>query len=127
MGTTREELTTGSTFAGRYQVIEELGQGGMGKVYKVHDTKIGEKIALKLIRPEAGLDKKSLERPFLLGKHVYWRACIASLLGEKERAVALLREFFSQGRSYRVGLHRDIALEPLWDYQPFKELLRPKG
>ena len=74
MGTTREELTTGSTFAGRYQVIEELGQGGMGKVYKVHDTKIGEKIALKLIRPEAGLDKKSLERPFLLGKHVYWRA-----------------------------------------------------
>jgi len=62
MGTAREELTTGSTFAGRYQVIEELGQGGMGKVYKVHDTKIGEKIALKLIRPEAGLDKKSLER-----------------------------------------------------------------
>jgi len=56
------ELTTGSTFAGRYQVIEELGHGGMGRVYKVQDTKIGEKIALKLIRPEAGLDKKSLER-----------------------------------------------------------------
>ncbi|MCX6571733.1 MAG: hypothetical protein NT006_10025 [Candidatus Aminicenantes bacterium] len=30
MGTTREELTTGSTFAGRYQIIEELGQDGMG-------------------------------------------------------------------------------------------------
>jgi len=58
----RGELTTGSTFAGRYQVIEELGHGGMGKVYKVQDTKVGEKIALKLIRPEAGLDKKSLER-----------------------------------------------------------------
>ena len=26
----REELTTGSTFAGRYQIIEELGKGGMG-------------------------------------------------------------------------------------------------
>jgi serine/threonine protein kinase/Flp pilus assembly protein TadD len=57
-----KELTTGSIFAGRYQIIEELGKGGMGRVYKVHDTKIGEKIALKLIRPEAGLDKKSLER-----------------------------------------------------------------
>jgi serine/threonine protein kinase/predicted Zn-dependent protease len=56
------DLTTGSTFAGRYQVIEELGHGGMGRVYKVEDTKIGEKIALKLIRPEAGIDKKSLER-----------------------------------------------------------------
>ncbi len=56
------ELTTGSTFAGRYQVIEEIGHGGMGRVYKVHDTKVGEKIALKLIRPEAALDKKALER-----------------------------------------------------------------
>jgi serine/threonine protein kinase/tetratricopeptide (TPR) repeat protein len=56
------ELATGSTFAGRYQVIEELGQGGMGRVYKVRDTRIGEKIALKLIRPEAALDRKSLER-----------------------------------------------------------------
>jgi serine/threonine protein kinase/tetratricopeptide (TPR) repeat protein len=57
-----KELTTGSTFAGRYQIIEELGRGGMGRVYKVHDTKIGEKIALKLIRPEAVLDRKTVER-----------------------------------------------------------------
>jgi len=57
-----KELTTGSTFAGRYQIIEELGHGGMGRVYKVHDTKIGEKVALKLIRPEAVLDKTTLER-----------------------------------------------------------------
>jgi len=35
------ELTTGSTFAGRYQIIEELGHGGMGRVYKVLE-KIGE-------------------------------------------------------------------------------------
>jgi len=62
METPKEELTTGSTFAGRYQIIEELGKGGMGKVYKVHDTKIKEKIALKLIKPEIAKDKKTIER-----------------------------------------------------------------
>ena len=60
--TSARELTTGSTFAGRYQVVEELGHGGMGRVYKVLDTRIGEKIALKLIRPEAVLDRKAVER-----------------------------------------------------------------
>lgn len=56
------ELTTGSTFAGRYQIIEELGKGGMGRVYKVFDTKIKEKVALKLIKPEVAADKETIER-----------------------------------------------------------------
>ena len=56
------ELTTGSTFAGRYQVIEELGRGGMGRVYKVHDTELNEKIALKLLRPELAADPETVER-----------------------------------------------------------------
>jgi len=58
----REDLTTGSTFAGRYQIVEELGKGGMGKVYKAQDTEIKEKVALKLIKPEISLDKKTIER-----------------------------------------------------------------
>jgi len=60
--TSLQELTTGSTFAGRYQIIEELGRGGMGKVYKVVDAKIKEKVALKLIRPEVASDKQTIER-----------------------------------------------------------------
>ena len=58
--TPREELSTGSTFAGRYQIIEELGKGGMGKVYKAHDMEIKEKIALKLIKPEISADKNTI-------------------------------------------------------------------
>ncbi len=60
--TQKRELTTGSTFAGRYQVIEELGKGGMGRVYKVYDTEIKEKIGLKLLRPELGIDEEMIER-----------------------------------------------------------------
>ena len=60
--TPREDMTTGSTFAGRYQIIEELGQGGMGRVYKALDTEINEKIALKIIKPGIASDEKIIER-----------------------------------------------------------------
>jgi serine/threonine protein kinase/Tfp pilus assembly protein PilF len=62
METPKEDLTTGSLFAGRYQIIEELGKGGMGKVYKVLDKEINTKVALKLIKPEVASDKKTIER-----------------------------------------------------------------
>jgi len=58
----KEELTTGSTFAGRYQIIEELGKGGMGKVYKALDKEIDGKVALKLIKPEVAADKNTIKR-----------------------------------------------------------------
>ena len=58
----KEKLSTGSAFAGRYQIIEELGKGGMGRVYKVLDQEVNVKIALKLIKPEISADKKSIER-----------------------------------------------------------------
>ena len=56
------ELQRGELFAGRYEVIEELGSGGMGKVYKVYDQKIQDTIALKLIRPELAARPKTLDR-----------------------------------------------------------------
>jgi serine/threonine protein kinase len=58
----QEELTTGKTFAGRYQVIEELGKGGMGRVYRTLDKKLNEEVALKLIKAEIASDKKTIER-----------------------------------------------------------------
>ena len=57
-----EELTTGSTFADRYQVVEELGKGGMGSVYKVLDKEINAKVALKLIKPEIAANQKTIDR-----------------------------------------------------------------
>jgi serine/threonine protein kinase/cytochrome c-type biogenesis protein CcmH/NrfG len=57
-----KELATGTIFAARYEVIEELGKGGMGKVYKVLDRKIKEKVALKLLKPEIASDEETIER-----------------------------------------------------------------
>ena len=57
-----KELARGITFADRYEFMEELGRGGMGRVYKVFDKKIQEEIALKLLRPEISGDAKTIER-----------------------------------------------------------------
>jgi len=50
--TSIDKLARGMLFAGRYELIKELGAGGMGCVYRSYDKKIEGEVALKLIRPE---------------------------------------------------------------------------
>ena len=56
------ELTPGGFFSDRYQVIEELGRGGMGKVLKVFDSRIKEVVALKLLNPDIAAHEETIER-----------------------------------------------------------------
>ena len=56
--TPQRELASGVSFAQRYQVIEKLGKGGMGKVYRALDKKLDEEVAIKLLNPEIAADKK---------------------------------------------------------------------
>jgi predicted Zn-dependent protease len=76
-------------------------------------------------RVSAQLD--ALTQPYLRGRHTLWRARIAAALGERERAVALLRDALQQGQGYNALFHTVVDFEPLRDYAPFRELLRPKG
>ena len=38
---------------GRYQILEQLGEGGMALVYKAYDTRLERNVAIKIIRQEA--------------------------------------------------------------------------
>ncbi|MFC2156256.1 protein kinase [Acidobacteriota bacterium] len=57
-----EKLTRGILFAERYEIIEELGKGGMGQVYRVEDKSTREEIALKLIKSKIASDSETIER-----------------------------------------------------------------
>jgi serine/threonine protein kinase/Flp pilus assembly protein TadD len=95
----KKELTTGSIFAGRYQIIEELGKGGMGKVYKVFDKEVNAKIALKLIKPEIASDNKTIERfrnELKVARDIaHKNVCRMYDLGKEEGAYYITMEYVS--------------------------------
>jgi len=55
-------LSPGSLFAERYRIIEEVGRGGMGMLYRAFDLKLREEVALKTIKNEIASDQETIDR-----------------------------------------------------------------
>jgi tetratricopeptide (TPR) repeat protein/predicted Ser/Thr protein kinase len=66
--------------------------------------------------------------PWVAAGHTLWRARIAALLGEQQRAVDLLQAAVAEGALVvPAQAHYHMDFEPLRDYPPFQEFVRPKG
>jgi hypothetical protein len=96
-----------------------MAAGGLGAIA----AHAGDRVEARRISDElTGMDDRGTP-----GWTWYWRAAIAAQLGERERAVELLRQGYAEGLVHSWAIHCDIDLEPLWDYPPFQELIAPKG
>ena len=90
-------LPTGQVFAGRFEILEEVGSGGMGMVYRALDRELGEQVALKTLRPELLLDPALVERfksEIRLARHISDKHVVRTHdMGERDGVYFLTMEY----------------------------------
>jgi serine/threonine protein kinase len=105
------DLKPGEIFADRYRIVEEIGRGGMGVVYRVHDPVTQRDVALKLIRGDrlAGKDAvKRLVREGVLARDIRHPNVVAVYdVGEVKGLPFLTMEMLSGG-SLRAWMQKQM-------------------
>jgi tetratricopeptide (TPR) repeat protein/predicted Ser/Thr protein kinase len=101
--------------AGRYEILQTIGEGGMGAVYKAKDRELDRFVALKVIRPELASDPSILARfkkELLLAHQVTHRNVIRIYdLGEGEGVKFITMEFI-EGKDLRSLIREKKKFTP---------------
>jgi serine/threonine protein kinase len=66
-----------TSLGARYEVLREIGSGGMGRVFQARDRETGEVLALKVLRPEvaAELHSQSFKNDYAWRTHYSKNVC----------------------------------------------------
>ena len=106
-------LFPGVILGGRYQILQTIGEGGMGTVYKAEDRELGRTVALKVIRPELASNPEFLQRfkqEIVLASKVTDRNIIRIYdLGDAD-GIKLITMEFVEGEDLRHILQRQGKL-----------------
>ncbi len=108
-------MVPGTVFAKRYRIISELGRGGMGRVFRVADTKVGEEIALKLIRADASTDPTSVERfknELKSARKIVHKNVARVFDLNEEDGVPYITMEFVKGENLKLLIDREKGLSP---------------
>jgi serine/threonine protein kinase len=93
----------------RYDVLAEIGRGGMGRVYRAHDRETGDTIALKVLKPEIASQPNLIERfklELLLARKItHKNVCRVYDLNRFGETAAISMEYI-EGESLRSLLNR---------------------
>jgi serine/threonine protein kinase len=98
-------LAPGSLFHGRYEIVRELGRGGMGVVYLVRDNALdGEECALKVILPELTANpevERLFKREVLSTRKLTHKGIIKTFDYGKNNGLSYFTMEYISGRSLR--------------------------
>ena len=102
-------MKPGSLIAGKYKIIDEVGHGGMGVVYKAEDLKLKRCVALKFLPPHL-MDSPELKERFLVEAQAaaalsHPNICIIHEVGESEERPYIAMEFVD-GETLRDRIRR---------------------
>jgi eukaryotic-like serine/threonine-protein kinase len=108
-------LEIGEVLGGRYEILQLLGEGGMGAVYKARDRELDRAVALKLIRPQLASNPSMLARfkqELLLSRQVTHKNVIRIFdLGDADGVKFITMEFI-EGRDLRSLIQENKKFSP---------------
>src|SRR6266850_1820906 len=111
----QNQLQIGDVLGGRFEILDVLGEGGMGTVYKALDREVDHLVALKLIRPEMAANPAILARfkqELLTARQVTHRNVIRIYDLSEVDGVRFITMEFVEGRDLRKLLLDQGKLSP---------------